>query len=338
MSKVTIYDVAKSANCSTATVSLVLHNSDRIKPETHEHVMRVVEKLGYTPNYMAQSLSTKSTNTLGIIVPNMENPLFSQMITGVEDCANKNGYDLILGLSNSESSKENFYLDMLQRKRVDGLIVFPTFVDSIVDKLEHSKKSKTPIVLCGSSGNNTKKLSYVKCDNRIGAYLAINHLLDQGCSRVGCVFPVFDKQQCSSRLSGYKDALYYRNVEFEPSLIKTCSPEEDSIYNATLELIKEQKPDGIFCLYDYAAISVMKAVLSLGLSIPNDIALIGYDNINISKFLPISLSTIDTLGAEVGRYATETLINTILHPDAPVSQKTLKPKLIIRESTNRTNN
>ena len=82
----------------------------------------------------------------------------------------------------------------------------------------------------------------------------------------------------------------------------------------------------------------MKAVLSLGLSIPNDIALIGYDNINISKFLPISLSTIDTLGAEVGRYATETLINTILHPDAPVSQKTLKPKLIIRESTNRTNN
>ena len=98
MSKVTIYDVAKAAHCSTATVSLVLNNSERIKPETHEHVMRVVKKLGYTPNYIAQSLSMKSTNTLGLIVPNIENPLFSKIIAGVEEYTTLKNYDLILGI------------------------------------------------------------------------------------------------------------------------------------------------------------------------------------------------------------------------------------------------
>ncbi|MGN0493319.1 MAG: LacI family DNA-binding transcriptional regulator [Acutalibacteraceae bacterium] len=333
MSKVTIYDVAKAAHCSTATVSLVLNNSDRIKPETHEHVMRVVEKLGYTPNYIAQSLSMKSTNTLGLIVPNIDNPLFSKMITGVEEYATINGYDLILGITNSDSEKERFYLDMLQRKRVDGLMLFPTYIDSIIEKIHNSTKSKTPIVLCGSSGKGAANISFVKCDNRIGSYLAINHLLDIGCSKVGCVFPVYDKKQYSSRLSGYQDALYYRGIEYSPSLIKVCSPDDDSIYNATLELLKEQKPDGLFCLYDYAAISVMKAVLSQGLRIPDDVALIGYDNISISKFLPISLSTIDTLASEVGRHAAEILITKINEPETPVRQITLKPNLIVREST-----
>lgn len=336
MSKVTIYDVAKAAHCSTATVSLVLNNSDRIKPETHEHVMKVVEKLGYTPNYIAQSLSMKATNTLGLIVPNIENPLFSQMITGVEEYATLKGYDLILGISNSRSEKESFYLDMLRRRRVDGLMLFPTYIDSVIEKIHHSTKSKTPIVLCGSSGKGAANISYVKCDNRIGSYMAINHLLNIGCSKIGCIFPVYDKQQYASRLAGYQDALYYNGIEYNPLLVKESSPDDDAIYNATLELIKEQKPDGLFCLYDYAAITVMKAVLSLGLRIPDDVALIGYDNINISKFLPISLSSIDTLALEVGRHAAEILITKINEPETPVRQINLKPNLIVRESTQKT--
>lgn len=333
MSKVTIYDVAKAAHCSTATVSLVLNNSDRIKPETHKHVMRVVKKLGYTPNYMARSLSMKSTNTLGLIVPNIENPLFSKMIAGVEEYANRNGYDLILGISYSDCEKENFYLDMLQRKRVDGLVLFPTYIDSVLEHLQNLPKSKTPIVLCGRSGNGDPQISYVKCNNRIGSYMATSHLLDVGCSKIGCIFPVYNKQQYASRLSGYQDALYYNSIEFSPALIKACAPDDTSIYRATLELMQEQKPDGVFCLYDFAAISVMKAIFSLGLSIPDDVALIGYDNINISKFFPISLSTIDTHGAEVGRQAAEMLIQMIAEPETPVRQIMIKPDLVVRQST-----
>ena len=135
MSKVTIYDVARLANCSTATVSLVFSGSERIRPKTRQHVLDVANTLGYTPNYIAQSLSKKNTNTLGVIVPNIDNPLFSQMISGIESYANSKGYNLILGLSDSNRKKEIFYLEMLQRERVDGLIVLPTFLDSLIDKL-----------------------------------------------------------------------------------------------------------------------------------------------------------------------------------------------------------
>ena len=226
---------------------------------------------------------------------------------------------------------------MLQRKRIEGLVLFPTYIDSVIEQIQNSSNSKTPIVLCGSSGKNSSQISYVKCDNRIGSYLAAKHLIEIGCSKIGCIFPIYDKQQYTSRLSGYQDALYYNGIAFSESLIKECAPDDSSIYNATLELLNEQKPDGIFCLYDFAAISVMRAILSLGLNIPDDVVLIGYDNINISKFLPISLSTIDTHGAEVGRRAAEILIRMITEPETPVRQIVLKPSLVVRESTTKAN-
>jgi len=335
MSKVTIYDVAKEAQCSTATVSLVLQKSPRIKPQTHQRVMSAVDKLGYTPNYMAQSLSIKATKTLGLIVPNIENPLFSQMIHGVEEYAVSKDYDLILGISDSNRKKEEYYLDILQTKKVDGLLLFPTFLDSLFEKLKKIDAAKTPLVLCGSSGKGISEIDYVKCDNRIGSFTAINHLIDIGCKNIGCIFPAFDKQQYESRLIGFKDALYYHGMEFETGMIKTCDPDNNAIFNATVEFIKQKNPDGIFCLYDYASIPVMKAILSLGLKIPQDIALIGYDNIQISNFLPISLSTIDTQGAEVGRRATELLIQKINEPSLETQQIVLKPNLVVRETTSR---
>ena len=334
MSKVTIYDVAKAANCSTATVSLVLKKSNRIKPETQQLVMEVVKQLGYTPNYMAQSLSSKTTSTLGLVVPNVENPLFSMMISGIEDYANVKGYNIILGIADSNDQKENFYLDMLQRKQVDGLILFPSFLNSLADKLEHLN-TQTPIVLCGSSGNQIQDINYVKCDNRLGSYTAISHLIDVGCRNIGCIFPAVNKSQFESRMTGYQDALYYHDLPYRKELIKICPADHASISEATSELLKEQNPDGIFCLYDYAAISVIRAILRSGRRIPEDVALVGYDNIQISDFLPISLSTIDTRGRDVGRKAAEILMQKIATPETPCQQIIVKPELVIRESTMR---
>lgn len=335
MSKVTIYDVAKKANCSTATVSLVLKKSNRIKPETQKLVMSVVEQLGYTPNYMAQRLNSKTTNTLGLVVPNVENPLFSMMISGIENYANTKGYNIILGITNSDDKKENFYLDMLQSKQVDGLILFPSFLDSLAEKLDRLNKFQTPIVLCGSSGNKIQNISYVKCDNRLGSYTAIRHLIDIGCYKIGCIFPVVNKSQFESRVVGYKDALYYHDIPFREELIKICPPDNASISKATADLLKEQNPDGIFCLYDYAAISVIRAILKSGRRIPKDVALIGYDNIQISDFLPIPLSTVDTHAQEVGQKAAEILMQKIANAEEPCQQITIKPDLVIRESTMR---
>ena len=127
MTKTTIYDIAKAANCSAATVSLALNNSNRIKPETKQHILSIAAQLNYVPNYVAKSLISSTTNSIGLIVPNVENPLFSMMISGIENYANNNGYNIILGLTEADEQREDFYLDMLQRRQVDGLILFPSF-------------------------------------------------------------------------------------------------------------------------------------------------------------------------------------------------------------------
>lgn len=335
MKNVTIYDVAKEANCSPATVSLVFKKSERIKPDTHKRVLDAAKKLNYTPNIIAQSLITRETRTLGVIVPNIENPLYSCMISGVEECANKNGYDIILGISDSESEKESHHLDMLAKKRIDGLVLFPTFIDAIKNKLENSLAYNIPIVLCGSSGKSMVNTDYVKCDNHAGSFSAINHLIDKGCRKIGCIFPVHDKKQSESRLAGYQDSLADNGIAYDENLIKYCSMDNDSIYNATQELLDSQHPDALFCLYDYCASIVVSAILHKGLRIPEDIAVMGYDNIPLSQFFPIPLSTVDTHGNQVGQRATELLIEKIKDPNLPVRQILLKPDLIVRQSTER---
>ena len=334
MSKLTIYSIAKVANVSTATVSLALSGNTRIRPETRQRILEIANQLGYAPNYIAQSLSKKATNTIGLIVPNIDNPLFSQMVSGVETYANSHGYNLILGLSNANKDKELFYFDMLQRERVDGLIVLPTFVESLKEKLNLQQIATSRIVLCGSSGTNlNSNISYAKCDNQEGAFLAVSHLISTGRRRIGCIFPVSTQEQCNSRKAGYLAALQKANIDYEEQMVKLCAPDDVSIFNTTKELLETMHPDAIFCLYDYCAITVMRAIYSQNLQIPRDISVIGYDNIPMSNYLPTSLSTIDTRSAEVGKMAAQLLIEKITTPDTPTRQLIMKPKLIPREST-----
>lgn len=332
MNNATIYDVAKEAGCSTATVSLVLASDKRIQPKTVARVMAAVEKLGYIPNYTAKSLSKKSTDTLGLIVPNVENPLFSMMISGIESYAKSKNFDLILGISNSNREKEIFYLDMLRSKRVDGLIVFPTFIDSIAERVSDSK-SLPPLVLCGSSGKGIQNTSFAKCNNRFGAFLAVDHLIKCGCKKIGCIFPVNDPSQYESRYSGYCTAMEEAGLPINPELIIPCSPTNDTIFETATQLIEKHRPDGIFCLCDYHAIMVMRAISALGLKMPEDIKLIGFDDIGISSFLPTPLSTIDTKGYQVGQTAAQLLIEKISDPTCPVKQIEIQPSLVVRESS-----
>ena len=249
MSKVTIYDVAKEAGCSTATVSLVLQNSDKIKASTQQRVLDAVEKLGYLPNFAARSLSSKFTNLLGLIVPNMENPLFAHMIKGVEEYANSKGYGIILGISDLSLDKEMFYMQMLQERRVDGLLVFPTFVDEIFERFICGKSDESiPLVLCGSTGVQEYPVSYVKCDNRMGAYMATDHLVTSGRRRIGCLCAVADHRQAESRINGYRDALMFHGIERDDDLIRFCTQDTEDIHRAAAALLREQRVGASLCL------------------------------------------------------------------------------------------
>lgn len=335
MAKVTIYDVAKQANCSIATVSLVLQNSGKIKPATQKRVMDAVNELGYLPNFAARSLSNNKTDLLGLIVPNVDNPLFASMLRGVEECANSKGYGLILGISSLMLDKEISYIRMLKERRVDGLLVFPTFVDEIFDTFlreDHDHKD-IPLVLCGSSGVREYPVSYVKCDNRVGAYMAVEHLIKIGRRRIACLCAVANRQQAQSRILGYQDALLFNGLPYDESYIYYCTQDNADIYATTQRLLKEKPVDALFCLYDHMSIVAMNAVLSAGYRIPEDIAMIGYDNIPISQYLAIPLSTIETHGRRIGSMATELLIDKIRQPDIPCRQIQLKPDLVVRAST-----
>lgn len=224
---------------------------------------------------------------------------------------------------------------MLQRERVDGLILFPSFLHSLSEKINRLNSFQTPIVLCGSSGNEIQNISYVKCDNRIGAYIAITHLIDIGCRRIGCISPLWIRPNMKAVWLATGTRFIITPCRSSRSLSKICPTDNASISAATTALLEEQNPDGLFCLYDYAAISVIRAILRSGRRIPEDVALIGYDNIQISDFLPISLSSIDTHAREVGQKATEIMIQKILDADTPCQQLLLKPELVVRESSDR---
>ena len=332
MSKKTIYDVAKIANCSAATVSLAINNSPLVNDQTRVRIMGIIEDIGYKPNYIARSLVKQSMQTIGLIIPDVENPLYAQMISGIEEVAQQYNYDIILGISNEQTEKENYYINLLSQKQIAGLIIFPTHVEDVVKCLSESGFDDVPIVFCGSASDEVKNISYVKPNNCIGAFKAVNHLFETGRKKIGCIFPVANARQYRSRLKGYREALEKNNIEYDDSLIKICSMDNTSIMEATNALMRE-KPDGVFCLYDYAAITVMKTIESLGLKIPQDVSVIGYDNIEISKYLSTSLSTVDAQSREVGIQATEILINSIKEHSTKTECRVIEPQLVIREST-----
>jgi len=335
MGNVTIYEIARRAGVSPATVSFVLNNNSRVKPETRKRVQAVIDELQYTPNYIARSFSNKTTGTIGLILPNIENPIFSKMISGVESCISEKNGNLILGISEMNAEKEYLYLNMLREKRVDGLLLFPTYIDKALDYFKdlNAARGDIPVVLCGSSGQQLNDISFVKCDNHKGAFLATEHLISCGRKRIAFIDAVMAESQSVSRKKGYQDALAAHGLPLDKKLMRHCSQNSQDIFQSTMELLEEARPDAIFCLYDYMALIVMRAIYAKKFRIPEDIAVIGYDNIEIGEYLSSSLSSIDTHAKDVGYSATNLLLDKIENRHTENRQIIVQPDLVIREST-----
>ncbi len=331
---VTIVDIAREAKCSTATVSLALKNNERICLKTRERVQEIANRLGYHPNYAARSLIKGQTGSIGVVIPNLENPLFIELLQGIDEYITERGFCIVLGVSALSAEKEKRYLSMLSERQVDGLILFPTFLnETFPEAVESADDHKIPLVLCGSSGLVSSNINYVMTDNRMGAYIGTEHLIECGCRNIAFIGAIVDMAQAQTRLNGYRDALEFYGLENNPALEVYCSPEADTVFQKTVELLKTQKVDAIFCLYDYMAFSVIRAVETLGLRIPEDVAIVGYDNVSISARLSKSLTSIDTHSHKVGRTAAEILLKKIEKPETPNRQIVFKPELVVRETT-----
>jgi LacI family transcriptional regulator len=329
--KVTIKDIAKAANVSTATVSKVLNNKDqRISAKTRALVLKIAKEKKYIRNSMARSLVTRKTNTIGLILPDITNPFFPELARGAEDKANEAGYMIMFANTDDSAEKETRYLNMLAEKMVDGIILTQSaHTEGNAKTLE---ALKLPLVLIDRDMDLDNIKGRVLVDNFKGAYEGVTYLIEKGYSKIAFITGPFSTTTSKDRLKGYEKALKDHNISLNETLIFEGEYKGQWGIKAT-EIILNQKLDidAIFCGNDLIAINVIKTLKKNNLKVPEDIAIVGYDNIKISEMIEPALTTIDQPVYEMGYKAVELLINIL---EGIIEEKTirLESNLVIRDS------
>ena len=325
-----IHDVAKLANVSIATVSRVLNpGNHKVNAQTAENVRQAVKELDYRPNALARALQMKKTMTIGVIIPDISNHYYAEIVRGIQSVADREGYNIILQNTdrNQDQIVKSIYL--LREKIVDGIIFSGGTINGY-EPLSALKELRDRVVVIG---RHDVDFPAIMVDNIAGATIAIEHLIDVGHKRIGFIGWSEDSTTAKDRLSGYKNALAQNSCHFEPSLIRhgKLTP-ASGCQEAEVLLSQEKRPTAIFAGNDQMAFGVIYAAIEMGLRVPEDLAVIGFDNIPLSSFFVPSLSTIEVPMFTLGTDSMESLVR--LMAGEQVSRiKLHKTKLIVRNST-----
>jgi LacI family transcriptional regulator len=330
MAKWTIKDIAKKAGVSITTVSRVLNRKEEgMSEETRAKVLRVIEEVQYQPNQFARGLVTKQSKLLGLIVPTIANPFFPELCRGAEDEANKRNYSLVICNSDDQSEKEERYLRVLKEQQVDGIIL------SSRDRLSPSseellKKGKIPCALLdrGIEGN---KYTAVLLDNETGGYLAGKHLTDLGHRNIACISGPNSIRNSYERVTGFRRALEEMGIDLHDSLQSEGDFTIEFAYKHAKNLLMKNNITAIFACNDMMAFGVYQAAHELNIRIPDELSVIGFDDIPFVSSLIPKLTTIRQDTYEMGRKAVELLINQI--ETGKTESVLFSPSLITREST-----
>lgn len=322
----TIKDVAKLAGVSTATVSRVMNGSGYVNPSTKEKVKDAIKELDYRPNDVARSLYKGRSKMIALFVPDIMNPFFPQVARAVEDVTNHHGYTFILCNTDDELEKEQTYLNALQQKSVDGIII----VSSTISE-ETINKIKTPIVaLDRIIGSN---LSSVTVNNREGARVAVRHLKSIGCRRIAHISGPEHVSNTQGRLRGYLDEVKDEDW-FLSSYVVTGEYYFDKAVQVTKTLLTEHPEiDGIFVGNDLMGVGALKGAQELGINVPEDLSIIAFDGIMLGETTSPSLTTMAQPIYEIGARAAEILLEQINDHDFQTQQEEFTVQLIEREST-----
>ncbi|WP_035267662.1 LacI family DNA-binding transcriptional regulator [Desulfitibacter alkalitolerans] len=328
----TAKDVAKRAGVSQTTVSRVLNGHHYINVDTKEKVLKAVKELGYHPNHVARSMALRKTNALGLIVSDIVNSFYSEIAKNIIDEAKELGYEIILCNTDHVQSVQNFYIEFLQQRRVDGIIFASIKLKD--KKAEELIANNYPVIFINSR-LKLKKASFIVTDNKQGAKLAVSHFLDLGHKKIGYISGPDTISTAYERFLGYQETLHEAGLAVNSDYVKDQSFSPKYAYQATQELLKMQAPPtAIFVTNDVMAFKVMEAILDMGLSIPEDVAIIGYDDVVMSSHKRIGLTTVAQDKSRIGRLAVEGLIQMIdKGPDniKPI-HTLLEPQLIIRNT------
>lgn len=329
----TIRDVAKKAGVSIATVSRVINNKGKIKQETEDAVRAAMEALAYTPNKVAQGLSNQRSHAIAFILPSIRNPYFPEMARAVEDVAHENGYHVFICNTDDEREKLVSYLNNLVTHYVDGIILNSHIIkESDLEKLQQNNVSVVMMDRVLEQANLTSFL--VK--NRPGAQMATQHLVAIGCKHIGHISGDDDIQNATDRKWGYLDVASPL-PNFKKSWIAPGDFTVESGYQAAKELfMRHPEIDGIFASNDMMAIGALRAANEWGKTVPNDLAIIGFDGIDMSALTVPPISTIQQPTYQLGALAMEALLRHMEEKTTVPKTHELGVELIVRETTMKT--
>lgn len=326
MTNATIRDVARIAEVSVATVSRVLNSPDVVSKATRARVEAAAAALDYVPHSAARSLSTRRTDTIGVILPDLHGEFFSELIRGIDLATRERGLHLLLSHSHGDPNEATTVLRAM-RSRVDALVVMSPYADEGV--LATALGGRTPLVLLGGSGDAGGHPRFA-IDNHAGARAMTGHLLAAGYRRIAFVAGPAGNVEAAQRLGGYRAALAAEGALLEQVVQGDFS--EQSGYRAGQALLDGPRPEAIFAGNDMMAIGCLQALREAGLRAPDDIALAGFDDIPIARFLDPPLTTVGVPIAELGRQAVECCAE-ILATGAGCSSRVFVPELVVRASS-----
>ncbi|WP_173917530.1 LacI family DNA-binding transcriptional regulator [Halobacillus sp. Marseille-Q1614] len=327
--KTTIYDVAKAAEVSIATVSKVINNTGKMRESTRLKVLKTMKELNYKPNVVATALTGKSTNTLGLLVPDISNPFFSEMARTIEDRAHEQGMSVIMCSTDENLEKEKKYLELLQRKQVDGFIVASSFKDK--ELLKELIQNKIPLVML-TEDDPALGVTTVSVDDYKGGFEAASYLLSSGHKDIAIIA---EKVQSSRmRIHGYRDAHDAAGVSYSEDLIlrTTASIENgkscfESLYD------NGRVPTAIFACNDLIAIGVIRGAKEKGLYVPEDLSVIGFDDTILSTTTVPALTTVAQPIAEMGKKVVDVIVEEVKGHKKLGERVLFTPRLIVRETT-----
>ncbi|MBU0972522.1 MAG: LacI family transcriptional regulator [Proteobacteria bacterium] len=327
----TILDVAKLAGVSTATVSRVINAPETVRQETRAKVTRAMKLCNYKYNALARGFATKRSNTIGLIIPTINNPVFAESTRGVQDYADQQKIQVILGNTYYQYAQEEGLVETLREKQVDGLIITTTNPKGAV--LKALLDENFPFVLLYSTVK-TGLFSAVGIDNYKGGYRATEHLVELGHRRVGMVAGNFSKSDRSlHRWHGYRQCLKDHGIEYDKELLAQTDYSLTGGRDSAKKLLALQRPPtAIFCSNDYLALGAMKGARELGLNLPADLSIVGFDDIQIASYVIPELTTIQQPAYEMGHLGAKLLFQRIKGQAKP-EQLMLESALIVREST-----
>lgn len=334
MSAVSIKDIARAAGVSHSTVSRALRGSPLVNPSTGERIRRLAREMGYSPHTIARSLVTGRTRTIGVVVTTISDPFVADVVQGIENRAQAEGYSVILATSGGEPAGEVAAVDMLRGKRVDAVVVTSSRVGALY--LEQLERSQVPIVLINNHREEAGPYTYsVTVDNAHGGWLATRHLIDLGHRRIAYVGGPPDHSDDQERLAGYRRALAEAGHPADRDLVRPGTGRPDAGEDALPALVGlAERPTAAFCYNDMTAIGMLAAARRLGVAVPGDLAVVGFDDVLYASLAVPPLTTVAQPRVEMGELAVRMALALQGGEDhARVANVVVKGELIVREST-----